>query len=92
MDSESEKELELKLERLVGNLENSIQQLFDKDSVEQKSLLNRVLNYILFTLFIFIIGLFQIIKDIILLRFSGIPIQLKIMNKMDVILRKYLML
>lgn len=92
MDSESKKELELKLERLVGNLENSIQQLFDKDSVEQKSLLNRVLNYILFTLFIFIIGLFQIIKDIILLRFSGIPIQLKIMNKMDVILRKYLML
>lgn len=92
MDSESKKELELKLERLVGNLENSIQQLFDKDSMEQKSLLNRILHYIFFTLFIFIIGLFQIIKDIILLRFSGIPIQLKIMNKMDVILRKHLML
>lgn len=92
MDSESEKELELKLERLIGNIENSIKSLFDKDSVEQRSLLNRILHYIFFTLFIFIIGLFQIIKDIIFLRFSGIPIQLKIMNKIDVILRKYLML
>jgi hypothetical protein len=95
MDSEEEKELKKELEKeleiLLGNFENTIKSLFDKDIVEQKSLLNRILNYILFTLIIFFIGLFSIVKKIILFKFLQIPMEFKIMGKMDGILRKYLM-
>jgi len=88
MDSEEEKKLEEKLEE---NFENAIQLLSDKDNMAQWSLLSKILFYIFFTLFFFVIGLYSIAKKIILFRFSQIPIEFKIMGKMDSILRKYLM-
>ncbi len=90
MDSELEKELEKEIEVLLGNFENTIKPLFDKDIVGEKSLFIRILNYILFTLLFFFIGLFSIIKKIILLKFSQIPIEFVIMSKMDGVLKKYL--
>jgi hypothetical protein len=87
MDSEEEKEFEKKLEE---NFENTIQRLFGKDGVVEWSLLQRILFYIFFTLFIFIGALFSIAKKIILIRFSQIPIEFKMMIFMDSILKKHL--
>jgi hypothetical protein len=87
MDSEEEKEFQKKLEE---NFENTIQRLFDKDSIAGWSLLTRILFYIFFTLSIFIGALFSIVKKIIFIRFSQIPIEFKMMVFMDGILRKYL--
>ena len=87
MDSEEEKEFQKKLEE---NFENTIQRLFDKDSIAGWSLLTRILCYIFFTLSIFIGALFSIVKKIIFIRFSQIPIEFKMMVFMDGILRKYL--
>lgn len=87
MDSEEEKEFQKKLEE---NFENTIQRLFDKDSIAGWSLLTRILFYFFFTLSIFIGALFSIVKKIIFIRFSQIPIEFKMMVFMDGILRKYL--
>lgn len=87
MDSEEEKEFEKKLEE---NFENNIQRLFGKDGLVEWSLLQRILFYIFFTLFIFINALFSIAKKIILIRFSQIPIEFKMMIFMDIILKKHL--
>ena len=87
MDSEEEKELEEKLEK---NFEDAIQFLSKRDDIAQWSLLNKILFYIFFTLLFFVLGLFSIAKKIILIRFSQIPIELKIMSIMDSVLRKHL--
>jgi hypothetical protein len=88
MESQEEKILEEKLEE---NFENAIHLLSDKDNMAQWSLLSKILFYIFFTLFFFVTGFYSIAKKIILFRFSQIPIEFKIMGKMDSILRKYLM-
>ena len=82
-----EKELEEKLEK---NFEDAIQFLSKRDGIAQWSLLNKILFYIFFTLLFFVLGLISIVKKIILIRFSQIPIELKIMSIMDSILRKHL--
>jgi hypothetical protein len=88
MDSEEEKEYQEKEKELAENFENNLKSLF-ADSVEQWSLLNRIIVYVIFTIFIFIGGIFSIAKKIILIRFSKIPIDFKTMGFMDGVLKKF---
>jgi len=89
MDSEEEKEFEKKEKELEEQFENTLQNLLGKNSVEEWSLTNRILVYVLFTLFIFIGGLFSIAKKIIFFRFLKIQNDFKTMRFMDCVLRKF---
>lgn len=86
---DSEKELDEKFEELF---ENSIQLMTNKDNMLEWSLFRKLSFYIFLTLLFFIIGMFSIVKKILLFRFSRIPIEFKVMGKLDGILRKHLML
>jgi hypothetical protein len=88
MDSEKEKELEEKIEEVF---ENAIQLITDKDNMAEWSLFTKISFYVCFTLLFFIIGVFSIVKKIILFRFLQIPFEFKTMGKLDGVLRKYLM-
>lgn len=89
MDSEEEKEFEKRQKELEEQFENSLQIIFGKNNVEEWSLINRILVYVIFTLFIFIGGLFSIAKKIIFFRFLKIQIDFQTMRFMDCFLKKF---
>lgn len=86
---EEEKEFEKKEKELEEQFENNLENIFGKNNVEEWSLINRILVYVIFTLFIFIGGLFSIVKKIIFFRFLKIQIDFKTMRFMDCVLRKF---
>lgn len=88
MDSEQELELDKKFEEVF---ESAIQSITNKDKMAQWTLFIKISFYIYLTLIFFIVGIFVIVKKIILFRFSQIPIEFKIMGKLDGFLKKHLM-
>lgn len=87
MDLEKE-ELEEKIDEVF---ENAFQLISNKDNMAEWSLFHKIIFYVYLTLIFFLIGIFSIAKKIILFRFSQIPLEFKIMGRLDSVLRKYLM-
>lgn len=87
MDLEKE-ELEEKIDKVF---ENALQLISNKDNMAEWSLFQKIIFYVYLTLIFFLIGIFSIAKKIILFRFSQIPLEFKIMGRLDSVLRKYLM-
>lgn len=87
MDLEKE-ELEEKIDEVF---ENALQLISNKDNMAEWSLFQKIIFYVYLTLIFFLIGIFSIVKKFILFRFSQIPLEFKIMGRLDSVLRKYLM-
>lgn len=69
---------------------DKFKQLFAFADLKSKSLLTRVFIYLLMTMFIFLIVLFHIIKNVIFLSWSKIPKQLRFMKSMELALKEVL--